>query len=173
MEENVLELRENGELTDNIMSKFDAHKKGVCHGISTVALISNSKLLIQKRSMKKRGEPGKWDLSSAGHIDLDEAPIDAAIREAYEEIGILIDKSELELIDTFLMKKKFSNGDFINHFTYLYVVNKDIDLNSVIMQETEVDEVRFVDKKEYMELFDNDCMVEGIKYCGKVLDYID
>lgn len=173
MEENVLELRENGELTDNIMSKFDAHKKGVCHGISAVALISNSKLLIQKRSMKKRGEPGKWDLSSAGHIDLDEAPIDAAIREAYEEIGILIDKSELELIDTFLMKKKFSNGDFINHFTYLYVVNKDIDLNSVIMQETEVDEVRFVDKKEYMELFDNDCMVEGIKYCGKVLDYID
>ena len=173
MEENVLELRENGELTDNIMSKFDAHKKGVCHGISAVALISNSKLLIQKRSMKKRGEPGKWDLSSAGHIDLDEAPIDAAIREAYEEIGILIDKSELELIDTFLMKKKFSNGDFINHFTYLYVVNKDIDLNSVIMQETEVDEVRFVDKKEYMELFDNDCMVEGIKYCSKVLDYID
>lgn len=173
MEENVLELRENGELTDNIMSKFDAHKKGVCHGISAVALISNSKLLIQKRSMKKRGEPGKWDLSSAGHIDMDEAPIDAAIREAYEEIGILIDKSELELIDTFLMKKKFSNGDFINHFTYLYVVNKDIDLNSVIMQETEVDEVRFVDKKEYMELFDNDCMVEGIKYCGKVLDYID
>lgn len=173
MEENVLELRENGELTDNIMSKFDAHKKGVCHGISAVALISNSKLLIQKRSMKKRGEPGKWDLSSAGHIDLDEAPIDAAIREAYEEIGILIDKSELELIDTFLMKKKFSNGDFINHFTYLYVVNKDIDLNSVIMQETEVDEVRFVDKEEYMELFDNDCMVEGIKYCGKVLDYID
>ena len=173
MEENVLELRENGELTDNIMSKFDAHKKGVCHGISAVALISNSKLLIQKRSMKKRGEPGKWDLSSAGHIDLDEAPIDAAIREDYEEIGILIDKSELELIDTFLMKKKFSNGDFINHFTYLYVVNKDIDLNSVIMQETEVDEVRFVDKKEYMELFDNDCMVEGIKYCGKVLDYID
>lgn len=112
-------------------------------------------------------------MSSAGHIDLDETPIDAAIREVYEEIGILIDKSELELIDTFLMKKKFSNGDSINHFTYLYVVKKNIDLNSVIMQETEVDEVMLVDKKEYMELFDNGCMVEGIKYCGRVLDYIN
>ena len=173
MEEKVLELKENGDLTDNIISKSDAHKNGICHGISAVALISNGKLLIQKRSLRKRGEPGKWDLSSAGHIDLDETPIDAAIREVYEEIGILIDKSELELIDTFLMKKKFSNGDSINHFTYLYVVKKNIDLNSVIMQETEVDEVMLVDKKEYMELFDNGCMVEGIKYCGRVLDYIN
>ncbi|MGM9850158.1 MAG: hypothetical protein ACI31V_04615 [Bacilli bacterium] len=59
------------------------------------------------------------------------------------------------------------------HFTYLYVVNKDIDLNSVIIQQTEVEEVRFVDKKEYMDLFDNNCLVEGIRYCGKVLDYVD
>ena len=59
-----------------------------------------------------------------------ESPKDAAIREMYEEIGITISNSELKLLDTFLFKKS-DNSEFINHLTYLFLVGKDVDLNSI------------------------------------------
>ena len=40
--------------------------------------IGNKKLLIQKRSSNKKTEPNKWDLSGAGHIDINETPEQAA-----------------------------------------------------------------------------------------------
>lgn len=54
-------------------------------------------VLFQQRSMKI-SNPGKWDLSAGGHINKDEATIDAAIRELYEEIGVKANPSELEFI---------------------------------------------------------------------------
>lgn len=173
MEELVNELKEDGKLTEKILTKKEAHKNGICHGISVVALIDKKgRLLIQKRSIKKSEDSGKWALSIAGHISLNESAINAAVRETYEEIGIKISKSELKLLDTFLLKKR-NNMEYINHFTYLFLVSKDIDLNSIIMQKDEVDEVCFVNKDEYLKLIKNNCMVESVKYCDKILDYMN
>lgn len=49
---------------------------------------SEGKLYLQQRSLSKDVQPGKWDSSVAGHIDLDETPVEAAIREAGEELGL-------------------------------------------------------------------------------------
>lgn len=173
MYELVEVLTEEGEYTGKNISKFEAHIQGVCHGISAIGLIDgNGRLLIQKRSRTKRDEPNKWDLSSAGHIDINETPSNAAIREMYEELGIIIEENDLELIDTYLNKIRLNEKTFINHFTYLYIVKKDIDINKVKMQKKEVTDIRFVNKQEYYELLNNGKMVEGIKYCEKVLNYI-
>jgi len=40
------------------------------------------------------------------------------------------------------------------------------------MQKSEVDEVKFVDKKEYDRMLNNGEMFGAIKYCGKLLDYM-
>ena len=45
-------------------------------------------LFLQKRSDTKDIQPGKWDSSVGGHIDIGEAPEQAALREAREEIGL-------------------------------------------------------------------------------------
>ena len=90
----------------------------------------------------------------------------------YEELGIIIEENDLELIDTYLNKIRLNEKTFINHFTYLYIVKKDIDINKVKMQKKEVTDIRFVNKREYYELLNNGKMVEGIKYCEKVLNYI-
>lgn len=45
-------------------------------------------LYLQKRSAAKDVQPNRWDSSVAGHIDLDETPAQAALREAGEELGI-------------------------------------------------------------------------------------
>lgn len=45
-------------------------------------------LYLQKRSATKDIQPGKWDTSVAGHIDLHERPEQAVLREAREELGL-------------------------------------------------------------------------------------
>lgn len=49
---------------------------------------SNGELFLQKRSCAKDVQPNLWDSSSAGHIDLNEKPEEAVVREASEELGI-------------------------------------------------------------------------------------
>ena len=174
MDEIVEILSEDGKETCKRISKTIAHKEGLCHGISAIALIDKDrKLLLQKRASNKKTEPDKWDLSGAGHIDIDETPEQAAVRELFEETGVKVEIDELKLIDTYLNKVKLDKNTFINHYTYLFLVQKDIDIKAIQMQESEVSEVIFVDKKRYNELFNNKEMVEAIKYCNKVLDYMN
>ncbi len=49
---------------------------------------SAGELFLQKRSATKDIQPGKWDSSVGGHIDIGETPRQAVLREAREEIGL-------------------------------------------------------------------------------------
>lgn len=49
---------------------------------------SAGQLFLQKRANTKDIQPGKWDSSVGGHIDLGETPEQAALREAREELGV-------------------------------------------------------------------------------------
>jgi 16S rRNA (adenine1518-N6/adenine1519-N6)-dimethyltransferase len=53
-------------------------------------LIFNSRgeLLLQRRSMWKDRNPGRWDSSAAGHLDSGETYAEAARRELREELGV-------------------------------------------------------------------------------------
>lgn len=173
MDELVEVLTEDGKLVGERINKIAAHKNGICHGISAIALIDNNgRLLIQKRSSTKKVEPNKWDLSGAGHIDINEPPKRAAVRELYEESGIVVEEQDLELIDTFLNKIELDTETYINHFTYLYIVQKDVTKESIVIQKSEVSETKFVDKEEFINLLNNGDMVEAMNYCIKVLKYI-
>lgn len=60
MDEIVEILTEDGKETYKRINKTIAHKEGICHGISAIALIDkDGKLLIQKRSANKKNEPNK------------------------------------------------------------------------------------------------------------------
>lgn len=45
------------------------------------------RLYLQKRSMKKDIQPGKWDTAVGGHVDYGEQLLEALFREAAEELG--------------------------------------------------------------------------------------
>ena len=49
---------------------------------------SRGELFLQKRSMNKYIQPGKWDTSVGGHLNLGETFEDAVYREMQEELGI-------------------------------------------------------------------------------------
>lgn len=46
-----------------------------------------SRIYLQKRSMKKDIQPGKWDTAVGGHVSYGEAILEAVYREASEELG--------------------------------------------------------------------------------------
>lgn len=49
---------------------------------------AKGELFLQKRSLRKDIQPGKWDTAVGGHVDYGESPEEALQREVREEIGI-------------------------------------------------------------------------------------
>lgn len=47
-----------------------------------------SRIYLQKRSIKKDIQPGKWDTSVGGHVSFGESFLEATFREAYEELKL-------------------------------------------------------------------------------------
>ena len=45
-------------------------------------------IYLQKRSMKKDIQPGKWDTAVGGHVSYGETLLEATFREASEELGL-------------------------------------------------------------------------------------
>lgn len=46
-----------------------------------------SRIYLQKRSMRKDIQPGKWDTAVGGHVSYGESMMEAVYREASEELG--------------------------------------------------------------------------------------
>jgi isopentenyl-diphosphate Delta-isomerase len=106
-------------------SKDDIYAKGLLHAASHVWIwrLHNGvvEILLQKRSETDETWPNLYDISAAGHIDLGEAPTDAAIRETREEIGIHIAESDLHLISVQKVYMTAENGKIENEFQWLYL----------------------------------------------------
>lgn len=68
-------------------------------------------VLLQRRADQVKNWPGYWDISAAGHVSLGETPLDAALREAQEEIGITLDVSRVKFIGS-LPKRKSRIASF-------------------------------------------------------------
>ncbi len=74
------------------------------------------RVMVQKRAATKSTWPGYYDISAAGHINKGETPVESALREAREEIGLGIDPDKLFYI--FSLRTPLSPNE-INH-VYLY-----------------------------------------------------
>lgn len=58
------------------------------HPVVHLHIISSRGIYLQKRSMNKDIQPGKWDTAVGGHVDYGEDVLTALMREAREELGI-------------------------------------------------------------------------------------
>ena len=116
------------EVYDMRRRKVGVRPRRICH--STPGLVHRSvhvlvfrpggELILQKRSMNKDVQPGKWDTSVGGHLDRGETYLGAALREAREELGIEINgairlyryfmKSEIETEDVVTFRATHSGN---------------------------------------------------------------
>lgn len=83
------------------------------HPVVHVHIVNGrGELFLQKRSMQKLIQPGKWDTSVGGHITYGEPIEEALRREAWEEAGV-------------------EDGDFVPLTTYLWECDRESEFINV------------------------------------------
>jgi isopentenyl-diphosphate delta-isomerase type 1 len=125
---------------------IDKALRSECHGnpklihraAHVLVLNSHGHLLLQKRSMNKDIQPGKWDTSVGGHVESGESYEKAAYRELEEELGV-----KNVIIDYLYDYKMRNEIESENIRSYLCKFDGHIDFNQY-----EIDEVRFWEIEE-------------------------
>ncbi len=154
MDEYIDIVTNQGQPTDRIALKSEAHKNGWYHNTIHLWLFtSKGDILLQQRSHKKTIYPLLWDVSVAGHIDAGETFIEAVLRETQEEIGLLLQPDDLKKIGIKLHESSYSNGAIQdNEFHQVYIAELKVELNKLIPQETEVEALKLVSIQEFETL---------------------
>ena len=130
-------------------------------------IIRNEKgqILLQERT-----DRNKWGLPG-GCQDLGEDLRNTAVREAYEEMGIIINPNEIELIDTLSgssRKNSYPNGDIVYNNTSLYLADVSMIDESNLKGDSETKKLRFFDLNEVPEnLMDRDLIKVYSDYINK------
>lgn len=138
-------LDDDGAPTGIIKPKPDVHRDGDWHRCAHVWIIaSDGRLLLQKRASVKENWPDLWDISVAGHISAGESATESAIREAHEELGLVIAPEELVHIGTLRYSTQLRDDYTENEFHEVHIVRRDVDLASLTLDASEVAEVRWV-----------------------------
>ena len=115
-----------------------------------VVFIENSKgeFLIQKTSVEKGSEYS----STGGHVDAGETHLTSILREIKEELGIDVNEEELEYLGFLLYDKPIR---------FMYYLKKDIDIQDIVVQEEEVDFVKYMKIDEIKEIIDKGEMTKS------------
>ena len=123
---------EIGQPTGETVPRDSAHRDGIRHRTAHVWVVRKTddgyEILLQKRSMEKESFPGLYDTSSAGHIPAGE------------------ESEQLVFAGTFRIRyeKTFHGRPFKdNEVTSVFVYTQPVDINTLVLQKSEVDEVRW------------------------------
>ena len=146
---------EDGQPTGQIVPRSIAHRDGILHRTAHVWIVREKEgkiqILLQKRSMEKESFPGLYDTSSAGHIPSGSEPLPSALRELNEELGVAAGPGDLAFAGKFRIKyeKEFHGKPFRdNEVTWVYVCSRPVDIETLTLQKSEVNEARWFDLDE-------------------------
>lgn len=132
--------------TGLILPRGAAHTAELCQLVVHVCLFNHAgKMLIQQRSMQKKGFPGYWDVSVGGGVLAGETGREAAMRETREELGLAV---KIERAPA--MTLSFEGG-----FDDYYLLDWDGDLEDLTLQTEEVQAARWASCEEII------AMIEG------------
>ncbi len=154
-EENFDIVDENGQPIGETVTRTQAHAEGIRHRTAHIWLVrengDKTEVLLQKRAMNKDSFPGRYDTSSAGHIQAGDEPLESAVRELSEELGIQADSDDLQFAGTFSIQyeKEFHGKPFKdNEIAFVYVYDEDVEIDSLSIQKEELDSVEWFDLEE-------------------------
>ena len=159
---------EYGNPTGTVVTREEAHNKGICHRTAHVWIVrqvaGRYQVLLQLRSMNKDSFPGQLDTSSAGHIPAGQEPEDSAVRELKEELGIAVPAEDLSYAGQFRIRydmefhgKPFRDNEVANVYVYL----KDVPLEEITVQKEELDSVGWYDLEDTVRR----CRADDPDYC--------
>ena len=120
------------------------------HIALAVIFIENDKgeFLIQKTSKEKGGEYS----STGGHVNYGETPLESIKREVLEELGTDISSDNI-------VEYGFILYDI--PLRYLFYIKKNIDVDSINLQEEEVESVKYMSIDEINNLIETNQMLKS------------
>lgn len=130
--------------TGELHKRGEKLPKGQYHMVVHVCIFnSRNQLLIQQRQPFKEGWNNMWDLTVGGSAVAGDSSQQAAEREVLEELGLKIDLSHVRPDFTV---------NFPEGFDDYYLIHMDVDISRLVLQETEVQRVRWADKEEVLKM---------------------
>ncbi|MCL2228767.1 MAG: NUDIX domain-containing protein [Firmicutes bacterium] len=133
-----------------VFEKKKAHDQELWHKSVHIWLTDGEGVLVQLRSAKKKHLPNLWDVSVAGHLFAGETPLEGAIREYQEELGLKWPFGTVEH-DGIIANSTWEKGLFNNEFAHLYFLKDKLDLSKIKLEKDEVAEVKYVPFTEFEE----------------------
>lgn len=162
---------ENGNPTGKTVERSVAHAEGHRHRTAHIWIARKVdgkwQVLLQKRALTKDSFPGRYDTSSAGHIQAGDEPIESALRELQEELGIVANAEELQFAGTFKIQyeSEFHNKVFKDcEVAFVYVYTGEVDIEKLVIQKEELDCVEWFDMEETL----SECRAHNKKFCVPV-----
>lgn len=133
--------------TGQILQRGAEHDSSICQLVIHVCLFNDQgKLLIQRRSLNKKGYPGYWDFSVGGGVLAGETVREAARREVREELGIDVCVSEAAAVTL-----AFPGG-----FDDYFLVDWNGEIHDLKLQPEEVMDARWASCEEILSMVENE-----------------
>lgn len=136
-------LNKTIERRENIHDENNVIPAGEYILVSIIYIKKNNKFLIQRTSEIK----GHKLTSTGGHVELHETPLTTIIRECEEEIGLKLEPSEIKVLKKIIVPKR-------PVIFCTYEVEKDVDIENLKLQKSEVESVVWLTKDEIYNLID-------------------
>ena len=166
-------IDENGNLTGEIASRKDVHKLGLLHHASGLIICGGGRILSQQRSFRKEKNAGLWDMSASGHVQSGQGLIESLLREVKEELDLDIKEEELKLLGKF-WRHEVHRSDFIeNELDYIYILEKDVDINKIKVQKEEVEQVAWISFSKFKEMLENGEAVSRVGVWDALFEYME
>jgi isopentenyl-diphosphate Delta-isomerase len=147
-------LDENGLKTGQISNIQEVHDKGYWHRTAHLWIVNlEGQILLQRRSELVVNHPNCLDTSTSGHVDAGEDGGDAAVRESFEELHLVLNKEELVKIHEI---KNFGEdaipGRFNFEFVDIFLLRRDVDIDTLVLDPHEVSGLVYMDLKDFEQL---------------------
>ena len=107
---------------------------------------SEGQMLIQQRQPFKKGWPGMWDITVGGSAVSGDDSRSAAHRELYEELGLSL---------SFDMLRPMLTVNFEGGFDDVYLLRRDVDIDTLVLQPEEVKAVNWASLSEILDMIDS------------------
>jgi len=120
----------------------------------------DGKVLVAKRSLKKKIAPGKFHLPG-GHVEFGEEPVTALVREFEEEFGLSVIIEDVFRTFSYVI-------DDIHTVGLSFILSSDDDLDNIKFDIDDNEQIVWVDKNnlnDYFEVNDHDFITLGLYFC--------
>ena len=132
-QDNILEYKEKATI-----SADDIYRVSVLWVRNT----AKTHILLAQRALNKSHDPGKWEPAVAGTLEDKETYLENILHEIQEEIGLTIAEIEFTVGPKLFLSQEWK------FFCQFYLLERDIELNHLTLQTSEVKDVRWWNRED-------------------------